>query len=206
MSYFWRVCCELQSFFLFSHCPLSWSKQYWQWRMTLLRPFSLNWETLRKLQVFPVIVPTFFPTPEFYSLSHFLYKLLLQDAGSSQVRCSVPEPSLTNWEDDASWKRKSHSAKQGQTLSRKLCCGWGQQHPTAAWVQEGKNAVRKVLGNIVLIWRISLCLCPKQAIFYRAGIFCFSSTISCYYTQAHPIISMSLKIHLNTEDLESRLS
>lgn len=148
ISYFWRVCCELQSFFLFSHCPLSWSKQYWQWRMTLLRPFSLNWETLRKLQVFPVIVATFFPMPEFYSLSHFLYKLLLQDAGSSQVRCSVPEPSLTNWEDDASWKRKSHSAKQGQTLSRKLCWGWGQQHPTAAWVQEEKKYCKEGFGKL----------------------------------------------------------
>lgn len=134
--------------FLSLHCALSWSKQYWQWRMTLLRPFSLNWETLPKLQVFPVIVATFFPTPEFYSLSHFLYKLLLQDAGSSQVRCSVPEPSLTNWEDDASWKRKSHSAKQGQTLSRKLCRGWGQQHPTAGWDQEEKKCCKEGFGKL----------------------------------------------------------
>lgn len=64
--------------------------------MTLLRPFSLNLKTLPKLQVFPLIVASFFPTPEFYSLFHFLHKLLLQDAGSSQVRCSVPEPSLTD--------------------------------------------------------------------------------------------------------------
>lgn len=75
-----------------------------------------------------------------------------------------------------------------------------------AGTRRKKNATKKVLGNFVLIWRISLCLCPKQASFCRAGIFCFSSTISCYYTQAHPIISMSPKIRLKTEDLESRLS
>lgn len=67
-----------------------------------------------------------------------------------------------------------------------------------------KRKKKEVWGNFVLIWRISQCLCPKQASFCRAGIFCFSSTISCYYCQAHPIIIMSLKIWIKTEDLESR--
>lgn len=87
--------CEWHSAFLLGRDSWSWSKKCLCWRIALLSQFSHNWRTLPKLRVFPLIVGCYSSTTTF-PLSHFLYRFLLQDAGSSclqrQVRSSIPSP------------------------------------------------------------------------------------------------------------------
>lgn len=80
-----------------------------------------------------------------------------------------------------------------------------------AGTRRKKKAIKNVLGSFVLIWRISLCLCPGRLVFkrmsYRQRFSASAASVSCYYMQACPIISKPQKNWcLKTEELECRLS